>query len=202
MIISVHLASLGLVAMAKALLRSPVRARGLRWSMAAAPFAIGHVPPRPLRGVGLVAAWDDDAAADSFLRNQPWGEVLQDGFELRSTVVQSSGRWPDLPELDGVHDGAQPDGPVAVLTLGRLTTRRTSQLLDHPGPRLAVGLARPPYLSTFSVWDSPTGIQDHADVDSRSVRLRPRGYRGFWEGGDPLEGLTLLPDRQPADQTG
>lgn len=209
MIISVQLADVG-VPQAILALRRPPRPdpdRGLRWATAAVPLAIGHVPPRPRLGqVGLIAAWSGDEALDRFLTDDPWSRHLTTCYELRLAPMRSVGAWPALPELQHGHDGGSPDEPVGVLTLGRLRARQAFRFLratavaekslsTHPALTLSVGLARPPFLATFSLWKTNAGMQDyayrggHADASSQHrakpfhheaafARLRPYRTRG------------------------
>jgi len=220
MILSVHLADVGFRRSVSALRRPPDRefVDGLRWSKAAALLAIGHVPPRPLPGhIGLIAAWDDDAALDSFLETHRWGGLLRAGYHARFTVLMSQGSWSALPQLESATDPGLLDEPVGVLTLGRLIARRAPSffrataraertLLSSPGLLATVGLIRPPFLSTFSLWESSATMQAYArgvghtsasrehhqrpfHRESIFVRLRPYSSTGTWAGTNPFAGL-------------
>lgn len=180
MIISLHLADVGLRNAVSALRRPPQAdpSRGLRWSTAAAVLSLGHVPPRPLTGrIGFIAAWSDDSALDTFLTDHPWRENLAGGYEVRLQPMRSFGSWAAVPELQIGHEERSPDEPVAALTLGRLRASQAARffrasalaerpLLTHPARLLSVGLARPPLLSTFSLWSTVAGMQDYADHDA------------------------------------
>ena len=221
MILSVHLAHVGGRAALRAL-RSPLRPQevpGLRWAEATAPLAIGHVPPRPLlTSTGLIAAWEDDAALDAFLTDHPRAAALAGGLAVRLAPLSASGSWAALPELADLRGSASPQEAVGVLTLGRLrlsqaarfvraTARAERTLLSEPALLLSVGLARPPFLATFSLWRDLAGMQDyayragggHAEVsaahhvepfhsEAAFVRLRPTRSTGTWRGGSPLVG--------------
>ena len=179
MILSVHLADVGVRA-APALLRrrpDPARVPGLRYAetVLAAPLGGGLLPrPQPGR-VGLIAAWDDDAALDGFVAgHHPVARGLADGWRVRLEPLRTSGAWPALPELDGRVVPVDDDEPVAVLTLGRLrlarvlTFLRTSaaaeaQAVGDPAVTFSTGLARPPRLvSTFSLWRSAGEMRAYA----------------------------------------
>ena len=209
MIISVHLADVGVPQAILALRRPPQPEpdRGLRWATAAVPLAIGHVPPRPNLGqVGLIAAWSGDEALDRFLTDDPWRRHLSTCYEVRLAPMRTVGSWPALPELNRGHDSGSPDEPVGVLTLGRLrasqafrflraTAIAERSLLTEPALMLSVGLARPPFLATFSLWNTNAGMQEytrrgghaHASSQHRAkpfhheaafARLRPYRTRG------------------------
>ena len=148
---------------------------GLRYaeSLIAAPLSSHLLPaPRPGR-IGLIAAWEDDSALDRFLASHAVAEALAGGYRVRLEPVRVVGAWPELGELppaaagNGQVDSPQvgvPDGPAAVLTLGRLRLRRgpaflrasaraEADALRSPGLLLATGLAHPPRtVVTFSLW--------------------------------------------------
>src|SRR3954468_4712863 len=123
MILSVHLADVGTRAALPLLRRRPDPAEvgGLRWAelTLAAPLGGGLLPrPQPGR-VGLIAAWDDDAALDRFLAGHPVARRLGGGRGGRLVALRPPGAWPPLPELDGRVHRVGDDEPVAILTLGR-----------------------------------------------------------------------------------
>ncbi len=131
--------------------------------------------------VCLIASWDGEHAVKEFLDHHPLARELAGGWRARLEPVRSPGAWPALPELPGPA-GGNVDGPVAVLTLGRLRLRRASpflaaslraerEALAHPA-MLAVGtaLARPPRLvATFSVWRDGSEMRDFV--------VSPEGHR-------------------------
>src|SRR6266576_3151965 len=179
MILSVHLADVGLRASPALLRRTPDPARvpGLRYAetVLAAPLGGGLLPrPQPGR-VGLIAAWDDDAALDGFVAgHHPVARGLADGWRVRLEPLRTSGAWPALPELDGRVVPVDDDEPVAVLTLGRLRLARVlpflrtsaaaeAQAVGDPAVTFSTGLARPPRLvSTFSLWCSAGEMRAYA----------------------------------------
>jgi hypothetical protein len=172
MVTSVHLAEVGPAAALRLLRRPPAvgEVPGLTYAvtLALAPLGPALLPkPKPGR-VGLLAAWTDDAALDAFLADHPTAAALQAGYRARLEPVRVVGAWPELGDLPPQERPAG-DGPVAVLTLGRLRLRRAiaflrasaaaeRDALASPALLLATGLARPPRLvATFSVWrDVPT----------------------------------------------
>lgn len=178
MIISVHLADVGLARSVPAL-GSPPRpdpARGLRWAAAVLPLTIGHVPPRPRLGrIGLIAAWSSDEDLDHFLTDDPWSRHLTGGYDVRLAPLRTVGSWAALPELQHGHDNGSVDEPVGVLTLGQLRTSQALRflrataiaersLLTQPALSLSVRITRPPFLATFSLWSSTQGMQDYTQA--------------------------------------
>lgn len=182
MIVSVHLADVSKRA-ALRLTRTrldPSRVPGLRYAeiMTAAPLS-GRLLPRPKLGrVGLIAGWDDEAAAEAFLATHPLAEQLAHGWHVRLQPTRVFGRWPQLPGLPATEqpmDGAE---PAAVLTLGRLRLSQGLRFLRasaaaeglavrDPAVLASTGLARPPGLvATFSLWRCTSAMRAYAHGDS------------------------------------
>jgi hypothetical protein len=216
MVTSVHLATVPRAESLR-LLRRPPRAEevpGLRYAetVAAAPLS-PHLLPAPKPGrVGLIAAWDDDAALDGFLAGHPSAAALAGGYSVRLRPARIVGAWPQLGDLNLGRPGEeQPvaDGPVAVLTLGRLRLRRAvaflrasakaeGDALASPALTLATGLARPPRLvATFSVWRALAPMRDyveHAGGGHRSATTR--------HAARPFHHQSAFIRFEPYDQTG
>jgi hypothetical protein len=175
MILSVHLAELGVRRALGTFLRARPAADGLRWAELTipAPLGGGLLPAPHLGRVALLAGWDDDRALDGFLATHPLAGRLAGGWHVRLRPLRVVGAWPQLPGLPRQDPEADGDGPVAVLTLGRLKLRRAGAFLlanrpaaDHamgdPAVLAATGLARPPRLvATFSLWSSVTAMRDY-----------------------------------------
>ena len=178
MVTSVHLADVGPSAALRLLRRPPAvgEVPGLTYAetLALAPLGPALLPrPKPGR-VGLVAAWTDDAALDAFLADHPTAAALEGGYGARLEPVRVVGAWPELGDLPRPERPAG-DGPVAVLTLGRLRLRRAvaflrasaraeRDALASPALLLATGLARPPRLvATFSVWGDIPTMRDYVE---------------------------------------
>lgn len=169
---------------------TPDEVPGLRYAetLIAAPLSPHLLPaPRPGR-VGLIAAWENDGALDSFLASHPVAETLAGGYRVRLEPVRVVGAWPELGELLPAVTGpgqaadtadspgvAVPDGPAAVLTLGRLRLRRgpaflrasaraEGAALHSPGLLLATGLAHPPRIVvTFSLWSDIAPMRTYVE---------------------------------------
>jgi hypothetical protein len=226
MIGSAHIADVGVTKTMTTLGRQPRpgAVRGLRQAIlaSAAPLSPAVLPTLQPSRLALVAFWDDEDALDAFLAEHRVGRVLADGWETRLEPVRMHGAWPgigdDLPsERDIEHRGA-----AAVLTLGKLrlsqaprflrtSAKAEAAVLDAPGLLWATGLGRPPYVSTFSLWESSRALSTYAygqrtpahseaiaadSVEpfhhrSAFIRFRPYACRGHLEGRNPLPGHLL-----------
>jgi hypothetical protein len=178
-IVSVHLADVGLLKTQQLLFQrlDPTAISGMTYAEPAFTVPLGSRIPRPHpRRIGLIAAWEDDAALDRFLAGHPGGKAIAGGWHTRLEPLRCFGSWsalPGLPERELPVDDAE---PVAVLTLGRLRFLRTRPFLQAGGPaeRDAVTnpamiastgfarLARPRLVSTFSIWRSATAMREYA----------------------------------------
>jgi hypothetical protein len=224
-IVSVGIAEPG-AAKAQALLLRGLRSKrveGLRYAALTTTTELGDgLLPRLRPGrIGLIAAWEDDGCLDAFESAHPLGQELAEGWQARMKPLRVSGSWSGI-EADQEAAPADPEEPIAVLTLGRLRPTRLfpflrsaaaaeRELLQEPDVLASCGLGRPPLVSTFSLWRTVSSMRDYAyrsggmhlaavDAEranpfhssSAFVRLRPYASRGSWAGGDPL-GQALTP---------
>lgn len=185
------------------------RIEGMRYAetVFTAPLGGGLIPKANLGTVGLIAAWDDDAALDRFA-DHPLARVFAAGWQARMEPLRVSGSWPKMPGLPERQVPVDDDEPVAVLTLGRLKPWRLRSFLRsaapaeadvvaEPGLVAATGFGRPPLVSTFSLWSTAAAMRDysyrqggshHAAVaadrsrpfhrESAFIRFRPYATRG------------------------
>jgi len=177
-IVSVHLADVGWRRAPGLLLERPDRdaipSLSYAERVATAPLGSGLLPkPQPGR-VGLIAAWEDDAALDRFLAEHPLARRLASGWHVRLEALRVSGAWPEMPWLPQEQLPADDEEPVAVLTLGRLRLGRARPFLASAAAAeeeavrdaamlASTGLARPPRLvSTFSIWRSAAAMREYA----------------------------------------
>ncbi len=191
MIVSVHLADIGLAATPGVLRRSPSPSEvpGLRYAETTitAPLS-GKLIPAPAPGrVGLIAAWEDDAALDQFSANHPLAEQLSGGWQVRLTPLRVFGAWSDMPGLPAQELPVTDQEPVAVMTLGKLrfgraipflraSARAEGEAITDPALLAATGLARPPRLvATFSLWRSAKEMREYAH--GGSDRAHPAASR-------------------------
>lgn len=217
MIGSVHIADVGAHARWRALTgarpsardgarhASTVIAAGLRGSFLAVP---------DLKRIGLIAFWDNENALDGFLATHPLARLLAPGWHVRLAPVRASGHWPGLPDdLPHGYDVAE-DGPAAVLTLGRLrlsqlvrfrkaSASAEARLAGAAGLVWATGLARPPLVSTFSLWESAAALSAYAYRDSahaeviRADRTTPFHHQSAFIRFRPYRSVGRLDGRNP-----
>ena len=221
MIASVHLADLS-VPTALGLLAKPPKPTanpGLRHANIglAATLSKRVIPAPSLQRVGVVAFWDDDAALDQFLANAPVAAKLASGFHVRLEPLRATGTWPGLTEDLTTDRSVSTDGPAAVLTLGRMRAsqalrffRASAKAEGHavvaPGLVWGTGLGRPPFVCTFSMWESTRALMTYAyghtepehsqaiaageakpfHHQSAFIRFRPYAAAGHLDGTNPL----------------
>ena len=135
---------------------------------------LGSVRPSPQFGrAALIAFWDDDGAIDRFLATHPLASRLAGGWHVRLEPLRRYGTWPGLPDEVPTDRGVEHEGPLAVLTLGRLrlsqaprffrTSAKAEAAVVHaPGKIWATALARPPFVATCSLWESTRALSTYA----------------------------------------
>jgi hypothetical protein len=178
MVVSVQLADVGTRAVPKVFRHKPRPADvpGLRYAetVGAAPLGAGLLPtPQPGR-MGLIAAWEDDAAFEAFAAQHPLARRLSSGWQVRLQPLHVYGAWPEMPGLPSEEVEVGEEEPVAVLTIGRLRLRRAwpflkasaaaeGEAVDNPAMLATTVLARPPRLvSTFSIWSNVWAMREYA----------------------------------------
>jgi hypothetical protein len=221
MVASVHLADVPL-SQSLPILRGapkPGSIPGLRQAQVATAAKLGgSLLPKPTPGrVALVAFWDNAEAAESFAADHPLAQRFAGGFHARLEPIRAWGSWPGLA-TDIPNDRATGyDGPAAVLTMGWLrvsqalrffkaSAKAEESALHAPGIVWATGLGRPPFVSTFTLWESTRalatyayGSKDHGHPDamdeqkqkdfhkrSAFIRFRPLHVEGSLQGKNPL----------------
>jgi hypothetical protein len=178
MVVSVHLADVGARATPKVLRHKPRPADvpGLRYAetVGAAPLGDSLLPTPQTGRVGLIAAWEDDAAFEAFAARHPLARRLSSGWQVRLRPLHVYGSWPEMPGLSSEEIEVGEEEPVAVLTIGRLRLRRVwpflkasaaaeGEAVANPAMLASTGLARPPRLvSTFSIWRDVGAMRDYA----------------------------------------
>jgi hypothetical protein len=177
MIASVHIADVGARSALPIVRRAPKpeEVAGLRHADVGltAPLSAALLGrPDPGR-IALVAFWDDDAALDRFLEHDPLAVKLAGGARVRLAPLRAFGSWPGLPSDTPTSRVVDHEGPVAALTLGRLRFSQTLRFLrtsakaearaiGAPGLIWATGMARPPFVCTFSLWESTRALSTYA----------------------------------------
>jgi hypothetical protein len=155
-----------------------------------APLSASLLPSPSPGGVGLIAAWDDDASLDAFEAGHPLAERFAGGWHARLQPLRVFGAWPQMPGLPERELPVDDDEPVAVLTLGQLRLLRVvpflrasakaeGEVLKAPGVLSTIGLARPPRLvATFSLWRSAAEMRGYA---ARQGGAHPAATRAHHE---------------------
>jgi hypothetical protein len=217
---SVHIADIKRGEALKLIAKGPkgIASPGLRHANLglAAPLGGGLRPKPDLGRVALVAMWDDDQAIDRFLADAPIARTLADGWHARLQPLRAHGSWPgladDLPRSRAVDN----EGPVAVLTLGRLrlprllpflraSAKAEGRVVVAPGLIWATGIGRPPFFATCSLWQSADASAAYAYTQGDAhndaiaagrakpfhhqeafVRFRPYGTAGHLDRRNPL----------------
>ena len=175
MIATLQMAEVGPVGTLRSLLQRPKPAAisGLRSAETAVLAPLAMSGPPSVRRAALIAFWDDEAAFDRFLHNDPLGRRFAGGFQARLRPLRAFGAWPGLPVDVPAGRAVQHDGPVIVLTLGRLRLSQTVRFLrtSRPAERAALaheGLiwgtaaARPPFVATVSMWKDTAAAAGYA----------------------------------------
>lgn len=174
MVATVHLVDVGRGRALRSLVR-PTGADevpGLRWLEVAAAFPFASGPPGARR-LAMLAFWDDGAAADRFEQQHPLAERFAGGFRCRLRPLRAHGAWPGLPPDVPATRAVPHEGPVGVLTLGRLrwsqavrfvrTSRPAERNLETAGGLIwATAAARLPFVATISFWESTRAAAAYA----------------------------------------
>jgi hypothetical protein len=221
MLASVHVANTG-VGAGLSVIRSvpkPGSIAGLRTAQVAiaAPLSGSLVAKPDFKRVALIAFWDDDASIDRFLDGHPLAAKLAGGFHVRLEPLRAYGSWPGLPSDTPTARAVDSTGPLAAVTLGRMrmsqairfiktSAKAEASVVDAPGMIWATGLARPPFVSTFSLWESSRALSTYAFGNAEPahsaaiaegerkpfhkrqafIRFRPYGAEGHLDGRNPL----------------
>lgn len=153
----------------------PERIEGLRYAETVFTAPLGTSRPEPSFGtIGLIAAWEDDAARNRFDSSHPLAQELASGWQARMEPLRVFGSWPGLSGLPERPLPVDDEEPVAVITLGRFKPSRLrpflrtsapaeKDALAEPGLLASTAFARLPNLvSTFSLWRSAAEMRDYA----------------------------------------
>ena len=175
MIATVDIADLGVRnAVAAARRRpKPEDVSGLRWLDIAFAVPLASSRPPRLRRVVRFAMWDDADAAAAFADSDPFAARFADGVHATLQPLRAFGTWPGLDDETPRSRATQHEGPVVVLTLGRLRLNHVIRFMraSRPAERGAVGAdgfvwgtasARPPFVATVSMWKSADAAASYA----------------------------------------
>lgn len=145
---------------------------------------------------GLLAVWDDDAAARKFEDGpvvRRWQTIADEQWVGRLRPLSAHGRWSGR-EPFGTPRPDRWDGPVAAITRARLAPRKalrfwhavppvSADLSTAPGLRLALGIGEAPIglQGTFSLWDSATALNTFAyDRAPHAAVVRRTAQEGWY----------------------
>lgn len=194
MIVSVHITDVGPLRAQRLLFRRPKAADcpGMISVEPAFTAPLGERVPRPQPSrIGLIAAWEDDAALDRFLDVNAYGKNLAGGWHARLQPLRCFGSWSALPGLPTKELPIDDDEPVVALTLGRLRFLRARPFLSSAAPAerdaiadpalvASIGfgrLALPRLVSTFSIWRSAAAMRAYAFDSGGSHQAAVRADR-------------------------
>jgi heme-degrading monooxygenase HmoA len=140
-------------------------------------FTVRDADPRHW---GLLATWDDAAAADAFEKgplHRGWAERAEETLDVRLRPLASRGRW-SRREPFGDPEPERTGGPVASITRARIRPGKaltfwravppvSADLTRERGPALAIGIGEAPIglQGTFSLW--------HSNADLVAFARRP-----------------------------
>jgi hypothetical protein len=221
MIASVHIANLGIGEALSVVRRAPRPGEvvGLRHANVAitAPLSAALLGRPDFRRCALVAFWDDDHALDRFIAGDPLAAKLAGGWHVRLEPLRAHGSWPGLPADTPSGRAVDHEGPVVALTLGHLrfsqagrflrsSAKAERRALGAPGLIWATALARPPFVSTCSLWESTRALSTYAygraepahpeaiaagerkpfHKQQAFIRFRPTATAGALDGRNPL----------------
>jgi hypothetical protein len=202
---SFHLAELPASVAARAWLRppSPDRVPGLRGVEWMAGMRLGaptiSLDRLQVRRVAVFAEWEDEAALEAFLADDPIGRALAAGWHVRLEFLR---RWGHVAAYDGLPQVAgewSPEEPVVAVTLARMRAREVPRFLtwgkpveqqvrDDPATTLSLAAFRPPQtIATFSIWRTVREMEamvlgrnaDRRHVDAMRERARRDFHREF-----------------------
>ncbi|WP_236668713.1 spheroidene monooxygenase [Hymenobacter rubidus] len=151
-----------------------------------------------LRRYGLMAVWEDAAAAEAFFAQHPlWAQYQKRSAEiwtLRLAPLKAHGLWDGQAPFDYASTAAaSAAAPVAVLTRASIRLRKTPRFWQYVEPtsaalaqavgvRAAIGLGELPVVrqATFSVWESAQAMQQYAYHDARHREVIQLTRRENW----------------------
>ena len=160
---------------------------------------------------GLMAVWDEAAAADAFFKHNPLWAAYQrrsaEAWTLQLAPLKSQGLWDGKNPFDYALSPlpARADAPIAVLTRASIRLRKTprfwqyveptSAALAHAvGVRAAIGLGELPVVrqATFSVWESAQAMQQYAYKDAKHREVIVLTRRENWYAEDLFARFEVL----------
>ena len=187
--------------------RRPLRrTQGLRFAKllgtgSGRTFTVRDADPRRW---GLLAVWDDEAAATAVPVVDRWRAFADEEWSARLRPLTARGLW-SRREPFGRPVPTRWDGPVAAVTRARLVTRRAARfwsavppvsadLHRSPGLCMAVGIGEAPLglQGTFSVWETGGALNAFAYDRAPHAAVVERTAREGWYAEELFARLAVL----------
>ena len=167
-------------------------------------FTVRDADPRRW---GLLAVWDDEAAADAAGTGPVvagWRAFADEEWSARLRPLTARGLW-SRREPFGRPTPTRWEGPVAAVTRARLVTRKavrfwsavppvSADLHRSPGLRMALGIGEAPLglQGTFSVWESGAALNAFAYDRAPHAAVVERTAREGWYAEELFARLAVL----------
>ena len=167
-------------------------------------FTVRDADPRRW---GLLAVWDDEAAAAAFEGSpviRRWQRLADEQWSARLRPLAARGHWAGR-EPFGRPRPARWEGPVAAVTRARLVARKavrfwsavppvSADLHESPGLRFALGIGEAPVglQDTFSVWDSAAALNAFAYDRAPHAAVIRRTEQERWYAEELFARLALI----------
>lgn len=152
---------------------------GLR-SARTAPAARMNKKPYPspqLSRECMVACWEDEDSIDHFLRDDPTGRVLAEGWTAKMELIRAVGVWPGLDDDFAAETGTKSrgyTGPTLAVTIGtaylktaipfiRVSNGLEAQFIDAPGTIWGTLMTNLPQrlVATLTIWENSKAALDY-----------------------------------------
>lgn len=141
-----------------------------------------------IRQKALFAQWENEAAIDHFLKNNPQGKTFARGWHVRMTFLRQWGKISafEIPDTSRESEASDPEVPVVAVTIARMKLPEIPRFIqwgrpveklvrDHPGTTLSLASIRfPRTVSTFSIWETQQQMTDM--VQGHSAVPRPKRH--------------------------
>jgi hypothetical protein len=154
----------------------------------------------------MVACWENAAAIDRFLTEDPTGRAFAGGWHVRMELIRAAGVWPGIPDDMVAAAGAKAKGvtgPSVAITIGtaylktivpfvRVNSGLEDQFLDTPSGLWGTQMTNLPQrlVATLTVWESADAALDYirtgahgAAVDAHYDPAKDRTGHTFVTGG-------------------
>jgi len=190
MLFSAHLVDTSPV---KALLRKtpkPATTPGLKSARngICAPFSDRSLPAPQLSREAMIACWEDEAALDRFLAQDPTGQAFASGWCARLELVRALGVFPGLTD-DMVQAAGSKfrdmTGPSVAFTMGtayaktavpfyRVNKGLERQFLKTPSGLWGTGMTNlaQRFVATISIWESLDAASDYMRTGAHGAAVK------------------------------